>query len=199
MQIADVGSEPGYQLNHVARVVGYRSALAVPVLQDGQVIGTLGVLRAQTGEFPAPRLSLLQTFADQAVIAIQNARLFNETQEALEQQTATAEILRVISESPDDIQPVFHAIVGTAFRLFKDDGAFLLMREGDGYRAMSIARPGRPVDRPADELMPLDAQANFPSQVILPGPMLHLPGLAGDRSCRRTSSACRPATASARR
>ncbi len=175
VQIADVGSEPGYQLNHVARVVGYRSALAVPVLEDGQVIGTLGVLREQTGEFPAPMLSLLQTFADQAAIAIRNARLFNETQEALERQTATADILRVISHSPDDIQPVFHAIVGTAFRLIKNEGTFLLMREGDGFRAMSIARPGRPVAGPGDELIALDEKANFPSQVILAGTMLHLP------------------------
>ena len=144
-------------------------------------------------------LSLLQTFADQAVIAIQNARLFNETQEALERQTATADILRVISQSPDDIQPVFHAIVGTAFRLIKDDGTFLLMREGDGFRAMSIARPGRPVAGPGDELIAAGCAGQLPvAGDPRPGPCCTCP--TGWRSsCRRTSSACRPATASARR
>ena len=109
------------------------------------------------------------------MIAIQNARLFKETQEALEQQTATAGILRVISESPDDIQPVFHAIVGTAFRLFKDATTLLLMREGEHFRAMSVARPGQPITGPSAELTPLDAQANFPSQVMLGKQMLQLP------------------------
>ncbi|HYN62120.1 MAG TPA: GAF domain-containing protein, partial [Rubrivivax sp.] len=110
VQIADVGLAPGYQLNHVAKVVGYRSALAVPVLEGGQVIGTIGVLREQAGEFPAPMVSLLQTFADQAAIAIRNARLFNETQEALAHQTASANILSVINGSPTDVAPVFDVI-----------------------------------------------------------------------------------------
>ena len=70
---------------------------------------------------------------------------------------------------------MFHAIVGTAFRLIENDGTFLLMREGDGYRAMSIARAGRPVAGPGDELIALDAQANFPSRVLLSGTVLHLP------------------------
>ena len=82
------------------------------------------------------------------MIAIQNARLFNETQEALERQTATAEILRVISESPADAQPVFDAIVGTAFRLFEVATAVLLMREGDGFREMAVATAGAAAQRP---------------------------------------------------
>ena len=161
-------------LQRMGREVGYQSLAFAPMLWNDQGIGAIGVARSR-GAFSAKELAMLQTFADQAVIAIQNARLFRETNEALEQQTATAEILRVISESPDDIQPVFHAIVGAAFRLFKDAAAFLLMREGDGYRAMSVARPGRPLTGPSEELTPLDAEANFPSQVMLSRQMLHLP------------------------
>ena len=106
--------------------MGYQSLAFAPMVWNGQGIGAVGVARSR-GAFADKELAMLQTFADQAVIAIQNARLFNETQEALEQQTATAEILRVISESPDDIQPVFHAIVGTASRLFSGAMAFLLI------------------------------------------------------------------------
>ena len=153
---------------------GFRAMLSVPMMREGSAIGVIGLNRRDARPFRPDEVALVQTFADQAVIAIQNARLFNETQAALERQTATADILRVISQSPDDIQPVFHAIVGTASRLIRNDGIFLLMREGDGFRAMSMARPGRPLAGPGEQRVALDAQANFPSQVLLSGTMLHL-------------------------
>jgi len=97
-----------------------------------------------------------------------------QTEAALERQTATAEILRVISESPEDLQPVFHAIVGAAARLAGSDGAYLFMREGDNYRVMSLVRRGLPMFGPGKDLTPIDATANFPSQVIVSGQMLHI-------------------------
>ena len=84
------------------------------MIRDGEVIGSIGVCREEPGLLPTSECGLLQIFADQAVIAIENVRLFNETKEALERQTATAEILRVISSSPTDVQPVFDAIVERA-------------------------------------------------------------------------------------
>ena len=97
--------------------MNFRSVLAVPLLSDGAPVGAICVLCPNAGEFPPHQKTLLQTFADQAVIAIQNAKLFNETQEALERQTATAEILKVIASSPADTQPIFDAIVQSAVRL----------------------------------------------------------------------------------
>ncbi len=162
-------------LREAARRLGNASMLSAVMDSGEHIHGAVSALHLDMRAFSERDGRLLKTFADQAAIAIQNARLFNETQEALEQQTATAGILRVISESPNDIQPVFHAIVGTAFRLFKDATALLLMREGGHFRTMSVARPGQPITGPSAELTPLDAQANFPSQVMLGKQMLQLP------------------------
>jgi GAF domain-containing protein len=107
-----------------ARQMDLRSVLWVPMLREGEPIGVIGAVRREAGIFSDDEVRLLQTFADQAVVAIENVRLFTELQEknralseSLEQQTATSEVLRVISSSPTDVQPVFDAIVGSAVRL----------------------------------------------------------------------------------
>src|SRR5262245_43465284 len=123
-QIPDVRVESIYAGSNLAQVVNYRSIVAVPLLRDRDPIGVIAVARAIAGSFPERQIALLQTFADQAVIAIGNVRLFDEVQartdelsEALEHQTATSEVLNVISRSPTDAQPVFDAIVQSAARL----------------------------------------------------------------------------------
>ena len=115
-RVIDAEQEPE-RLRDVARERGWRSALIVPLLRDGKPIGMIGPTRAEPGPFTDHHVQLMQTFADQAVIAIQNTRLFNETKEALERQTVTSDILRVIASSPSDVQPVFDAIAESAKRL----------------------------------------------------------------------------------
>ena len=94
----------------MVELYGNFSIAWAPMLWEDRGVGSIAVMRQPPKPFSDKELALLKTFADQAVIAIQNARLFNETKEALERQTATAEVLRVISESPTDVQPVFDAI-----------------------------------------------------------------------------------------
>jgi len=121
----------------VAIALGYRTVLCVPMLRDGVSIGAIAVARQEARPFSDSQIKLVQTFADQAVIAIANARLFTELQvrnrdltESLEQQTATSEILGVISSSPTDVQPVFDAIVRSAGRLCR--GVWSALYQSDG-------------------------------------------------------------------
>src|SRR5882672_11171164 len=108
--LPDMLADPDYSRDF-AMAGGWRSGLAVPMLRDGQLIGAIAVSRTEPGAFAERHVELLKTFADQAVIAIENVRLFNETKEALEQQKAISEVLRVISSSPTNIQPVLDAVV----------------------------------------------------------------------------------------
>jgi len=135
--VADVLNDPLYPRKDAARAGGFRGALGVPMIRDGQIIGAIFVARKQPGLFTDNQVQLLKTFADQAVIAIENARLFNELRqrtddlsESLEQQTATSEVLRVISSSPTNVQPVFDTIAESAVRLC--DGQFSFVMRFDG-------------------------------------------------------------------
>ena len=131
VNVADALNDPRVANLELIRRLGYRSQLAVPMLQAGKAIGTINVYGAEPGPFSDGEVGLLKTFADQAVIAIENVRLFNETKEALEQQTATSEILRVIASSPTDVQPVFDTIVTNAASLCEaSNTAVCLARDG---------------------------------------------------------------------
>jgi len=115
-----------------------RSRLSMPVVADGQTIAVLTVARKDPGGFSEHEQQLVATFADQAAIAMENARLFNETREALEQQTATADILKIISQSVVEIEPVFQAIVDRAARLCSADAAMILRPDGTDLVVMAL-------------------------------------------------------------
>ena len=129
----------------LARRRGYRSILIVPMLCKGQAIGTINVSRSSAGAFSDKDIALLQTFADQAVIAIENTRLFEEVQartheltEALEQQTATSEVLEIISRSPGELQPVFDTILANAVSMCGAKFGTLYLCESDGFRTAAM-------------------------------------------------------------
>jgi len=136
------------------KIAGAKAAVFAPMLWKGQGIGSISVGRDRVGPFSDKEIALLRTFADQAVIAIQNARLFNETKEALERQTATAEVLRVISESPTDVQPVLDAVAERAGVLCHADGSRVWLVVDGQLRAMTS--PGVSYERNQDtEVLPL--------------------------------------------
>jgi GAF domain-containing protein len=136
----DILSEPNVPpgAKVAARARGYRCILVVPMLREGNAIGTIVVTRRDPGPFSKNEIELLQTFADQAVIAIENARLFDETKEALAQQTATSEVLEVISSSPGDLQPVFKSMLDNALRICEAKFGQLLLFDGRGFLAAEL-------------------------------------------------------------
>ena len=124
-------------IKEFARAIGWRSMLVVPMLRNGIAIGTIGITRREAGSFDDKTIDLLKTFADQAVIAIENVRLFNETKEALEQQTATSEVLEVVSSSPGELTPVFSKMLENATRVC--DANFGIMNLWDGEKFEIVA------------------------------------------------------------
>ena len=185
-QIADVQAEPAYQGSeaHAIGVAlgGLRTVLSVPMLKEGALIGTFNLFRQEVRPFNDKEIELVSTFAHQAVIAIENTRLLNELRqrtgdlsEALEQQTATSEILSVISGSPTVVQPVLDAIVRTAVTLCASYDAVIVLRDGEGLRIAAHHGPMR-LDF---ERMPL-GRDTVAGRTVLDGMPVHVHDLTAE-------------------
>src|SRR5262249_18547075 len=183
IHIVDLLADPEYELHEAQRIGGHRSVLTVPMLRENDVVGVFLVYRTEVRPFTDKQIDLVTTFADQAAIAIENARLLTELQTkntdlttALEQQTATSEILRVISSSPTDEQPVFEAIVQHARQLCEAaysvvclvDAGQLTLAAVRGFDAEGIAAFARAYPRPV-------ARDTTSGRALLERRVVHLP------------------------
>ena len=121
-----------------AKLAGARSMACVPMLKDNTLTGAIVIYRQEVQPFTDKQIELLENFAAQAVIAIENTRLLNELRQSLEQQTATAEVLSVISSSPGDLEPVFQAMLENATRICEAKFGTMYFRESDGFRAVAM-------------------------------------------------------------
>jgi two-component system, NtrC family, sensor kinase len=140
VHISDIRNDPDYVARAPVKALGYRTALAVPMLREGSPIGVFVMWRREVRPFTDKQIELVRTFADQAVIAIENVRLFKELESrnrdlttALDRQTATADVLRIIAQSPTELQPVLDAIATSAMRLCAASDAVIERLEGDRF------------------------------------------------------------------
>jgi GAF domain-containing protein len=186
--IEDVLADHDYGMANAASVGGFRSILAVPLLRDGKAIGGIAIGRPEPGTFPDSQIALLQTFADQAVIAIQNVRLFTELEarnrdltEALEQQTATSETLGVISRSHTDVGPVFKSISHSALRLCGGDSAIVTTFDGERINLAAAANLDREAADAAQRIFPMNpGRGNATARAVVTREIVTVPDVLDD-------------------
>ena len=150
---ADEAAEP--QPGMAAKLGGARSAMYVPMLKDDELVGAIVIYRQEVRPFTDKQIELVKNFAAQAVIAIENTRLLNELRESLQQQTATADVLKVISRSPGELEPVFEAMLESASSICHAKFGVLWLAEGEGFRPAAIHNlpPALTVERQRNEVM----------------------------------------------
>ena len=172
--VAGIVNKPG-DMREVYRHVGDHSVLVAPMVWEGRAIGAVLIARLPVQPFTESEIALLTTFADQAVIAIQNSKMFRETKEALERQTATAEVLRVISSSVANAEPVFEKILDSCERLFDTDHlAILLLRDN----ILHLGAMRGSLNHSISNLYPLSIDDTMSAVAIREGKTLHYPSIA---------------------
>src|SRR5262249_50881738 len=143
LQIPDYRKDQSYLVGDAlpvsaVDVAGARTLIAIPMLKEDELVGVIAIFRQEVRPFTDKQIELVKNFAAQAVIAIENTRLLNELRESLQQQTATSEVLQVISSSPGELQPVFDAMLAKATRICGAKFGTLYLRDGNAFRAASL-------------------------------------------------------------
>ena len=187
VHVPDLLADPAYTWGEAQKIGGYRAALGVPLLREGSVIGVIFVGKVVAQAFTATQIDLVTTFADQAVIAIENVRLFEEVQartaelsESLEYQTATSEVLNVISRAPSQLQPVFEAIVETAGRLCEAEYALVYRLQDGKYQVAASNNAEAELVRYAREHPLAPGRESLIGRTALEGRTVHIPDCLTD-------------------
>jgi GAF domain-containing protein len=185
VHILDAQTDPDYELLEAMKIGEYHTMLGIPMVREGNIVGVFGLARKTIRAFTEKQIELVTTFADQAVIAIENIRLFDELRESLQQQTATADVLKVISRSTFDLQTVLDTLVRSVIQLCDAESAHIFRRTDDTYRVAACGGYSPEYDEYARSLALKPGRDSLAGRIALENRMVQIPDVLADPDYNR--------------